>query len=250
VLRDALSVHFPGADKILKGAVSALICGFWYMAPTCYAGHTRIYNADGFAALSSSFDKDPLMPALQKKHMRCAMQKQRAILFQNHPEAGEKIATLFFEFFNLSPQTIVAGYWPIGHELNSRPLLNMLIQKSFTCALPCLTPAGLLFRVWTPDLSLVQGKFQIFEPPPTASKVMPDLLLIPLLAFDKKGHRLGYGQGHFDRYLHHHKVLTIGIGFKGQEVETIPSQPHDFALDYILTEEGIAVQTIGAPEGI
>lgn len=179
------------------------------------------------------------MPASQKKIMRLMMKERRAMLFQQHPAAGEHIATLFFDTFALPFQTVIGGYWPIGSEMNLRPLLYKLIEKDFKCALPCITPEGLLFRLWRPLTPLENGDFGISEPPITAPIVSPDILFVPLLAFDKDGHRLGYGQGHYDHYLHHHKSITIGIGFKGQEVDEIPRQPHDFALDYILTEEEI-----------
>lgn len=79
----------------------------------------------------------------------------------------------------------------------------------------------------------------MLEPSPTAHFVIPDLVFVPLLAFDKEGHRLGYGQGHFDKYLQQHKVITIGVGFSDQEVDKVPRQPHDFALEYLLTEKGL-----------
>jgi 5-formyltetrahydrofolate cyclo-ligase len=86
---------------------------------------------------------------------------------------------------------------------------------------------------------LQKGPFHVLEPFSTVPTAIPNVLLVPLLAFDRQGHRLGYGQGHFDRFLHQHKVITIGIGFKGQEVDKVPYQIHDFSLDYILTEEEI-----------
>jgi len=178
------------------------------------------------------------MPASQKKAMRLKMKERRAMLFQQHPDAGEKVTSLFFDFFKLQPQTIIGGYWPMGSELDIRHLLSKLIEKGFRTALPCITSEGLVFRLWTPSTSLEIGLFQALEPPSTASLIIPNVLLVPLLAFDRQGHRLGYGQGHFDRFLHQHKVLTIGIGFKEQEVDHIPRQVHDFALDYILTDEG------------
>src|SRR3990167_4943507 len=179
------------------------------------------------------------MPAIKKKLLRIAMKEKRAILSQQYPNAGHKLATLFFENFNLPHHTIVGGYWPIGREFDSRPLLNSLLDRGYKCALPCITPQGLTFRVWTKTTALEKGSFQTLEPPPTADAVVPHVLLVPLLAFDKRGHRLGYGQGHFDQYLHRHSTMTIGIGFKEQEVEEIPHQSHDFALTYILTEEGV-----------
>lgn len=179
------------------------------------------------------------MPASQKKLLRVVMKEKRRILFQDHPDAGEKITAHFFNFFDLPSDAIVGGYWPMKSELDIEPLLNQLIEKGFRCALPCITSEGLIYRRWEPLAPLEKGLFQALEPLPTAPVIIPNVLLVPLLAFDKEGHRLGYGQGHFDRFLHQNKVLTIGVGFKGQEVEKIPRQTHDFALDYILTEAGV-----------
>src|ERR1700722_922859 len=204
-----------------------------YGAHLHYAGHTRIRSLTVFAAPSSFSKEESPMPASQTKKLRLLMKKQRTLFFQECFDAGEKITANFFDFFDFPPQTLIGGYWPMGSELDVRSLLNKLIEKGFKCALPSLTPEGLLFRLWTPSTHLERGLFQILEPPSTAPLVLPDVLLVPLLAFDKYGHRLGYGQGHFDRYLHQYKVLTIGVGFKGQEIEKIPHQPHDFALDYI-----------------
>jgi len=179
------------------------------------------------------------MPALQKKILRLEMKERRVLLFQRHPHAGEEISTLFFKFFELSPSAIVGGYWPIGSELDIRPLLHKLIDKNFQCALPCIDTNGITFRLWTPLTPLEKGPFHTFEPALTSPVVFPDILLVPLLAYDKNRHRLGYGQGHYDRYLHHHKTKTIGVGFKDQEVEKVPHQSHDFVLDAILTEKGV-----------
>ena len=179
------------------------------------------------------------MPASKKKYLRIAMKEKRTQLFQQIPDAGHRIATLFFEIFDLQPAIIVGGYWPIGSELDVRPLLKKLVEKGFIGALPCITPQGLNFRVWSMATSLEKGAFEIFEPSSTSPIIFPHILLVPLLAFDKRGHRLGYGQGHYDRYLHNHPALTIGIGFKEQEIEEIPHQSHDFPLNYILTEEGL-----------
>lgn len=181
------------------------------------------------------------MVVLKKKLLRIAMKEKRALLFQQNPNAGSQIVTLFFENFDLPMDVIVGGYWPIGSELDLRSLLRQLMQRGIKCALPRITPRGLEFHLWTESIPLIKGSFQVWEPPSHEERVIPHILLIPLLAFDKRGHRLGYGQGHFDRYLHQHPVLTIGIGFKEQEIKTIPHQIHDFALRYILTEKGLIV---------
>jgi 5-formyltetrahydrofolate cyclo-ligase len=192
----------------------------------------------GVATVLIKYQEHPMITS-QKKLLRIAMKEKRALLFQQNPDAGDRIATFFFEIFDLPPLGIVGAYWPIGSELDVRPLIKKLMEKGFRCALPRITPQGLEFHLWTEPFSLVKGSFQVFEPLPIANPVVPDALLVPLLSFDKRRHRLGYGQGHFDRYLHEHSVLTIGIGFKGQQIEELPTQPHDFALDYILTEEGL-----------
>ncbi len=179
------------------------------------------------------------MTASQKQALRTLMKKEREHLFLLHPEAGEKITGHFFDCFDFSPPTTIGAYWPVGSEVDTRFLLNTLSLKGFTCALPCIAQRGLLFRAWDPSLMLVTGKFNLMQPPLTSPIVTPDVLLVPLLAFDKTGHRLGYGQGHYDHYLHHHKVITIGLGFRGQEVEKIPRQAHDVPLTFILTEEGL-----------
>lgn len=181
------------------------------------------------------------MKAQQKKELRLLMKDKRAALFQKYPEIGEKIAPLFFEAFHFPLHTSLGAYWPRESELDIRPLLQELVKRGFTCALPCMTPLGIAFREWDPAVPLSEGNFQLFEPPSTSPLLTPDVLLVPLLAFDKQGHRLGYGQGHYDRYLSSHKVLTIGVGFKEQEVEEIPYQDHDVSLNYILTEVGVMV---------
>lgn len=177
------------------------------------------------------------MATSKKALLRVAMKEKRLLLYKRNPDAGDKVAALFFENFDLPSHMIVGAYWPIGSELDVRPLLRQLLEKGFRCALPRVTPQGLEFHLWTESMVLVEGSFQLLEPLPTSAAVTPHVLLVPLLSFDKRGHRLGYGQGHFDHYLHQHSVLTIGIGFKGQEIENIPHQPHDFALHYILTDQ-------------
>ena len=167
------------------------------------------------------------------------MKEKRALLFSEHPDAGDRITSHFFDYFNLSKGSVVGGYWPIGSELDLRPLLKKVMEKGFKCALPRIVNHQMKFHLWDPPIPLVTGTFQLLEPPLTSPLVIPDLLLVPLLSFDKRGHRLGYGQGHFDKFLHQHKIITIGVGFKGQEINKIPYQSHDFALDYIITEEGI-----------
>jgi 5-formyltetrahydrofolate cyclo-ligase len=137
---------------------------------------------------------------------------------------------------------IVAGYSPIRSEIDPVPLMRELAAKGAHLALPVITARGqaLHFRVWHPGDRLLPGPLGILEPSPAASETVPDIVLVPLAAFDRAGHRIGYGAGHYDRTLaqlrkSRHSV-AIGVAFVGQEVEAVPALAHDVALDFVITE--------------
>lgn len=140
------------------------------------------------------------------------------------------------------PGGVVAGYWPLGSELDVRPLLLHLHEAGRTAALPVSGPKGtpLTFRAWTPDAPLREGRFGIREPAAESPEVVPAVLFVPLLAFDRRGHRLGYGAGYYDRTLAGLRargpVLAVGVGFAAQEVDSVPHGPYDQPLDRIVTE--------------
>jgi 5-formyltetrahydrofolate cyclo-ligase len=137
---------------------------------------------------------------------------------------------------------VVAGYSPIRSEIDPAPLMRKLASQGARLALPVITARGqsLRFRVWSPGDTLVQGALGILEPSPAAAEIIPDIVLVPLAAFDRSGHRIGYGAGHYDRTLAQLRksraVTAIGLGFAAQEVEAVPALSHDVALDYVLTE--------------
>lgn len=140
------------------------------------------------------------------------------------------------------PDGAVAGYWPLGSELDILPLLLHFHGAGRVAALPVSGPRGtpLTFRAWAPDAPLREGRFGIREPADDAPVVVPAVLLVPLLAFDRQGHRLGYGAGYYDRTLAGLRaggaVLAVGIGFAGQQVASVPHGPYDQPLDWIVTE--------------
>ena len=129
-----------------------------------------------------------------------------------------------------------------GHEPDTLPLIAALALDGFSTALPVTLSraAPLRFRLWKPGDALIRGQMNIAEPPPEATEVEPDLLFAPLAAFDRSGHRIGYGAGHYDRAIAvlrgRKPVHAVGVAFATSEVEAIPSEPHDEALDAILTE--------------
>ncbi|MDO8608627.1 MAG: 5-formyltetrahydrofolate cyclo-ligase [Phaeospirillum sp.] len=145
--------------------------------------------------------------------------------------------------------SVVAGYWPLGDELDPRPLMLALAEMGCRLALPVVVGPGLalLFRGWRPGDEMEVGGHGTSHPLAHAASLRPSVVLTPLLAFDRKGFRLGYGGGYYDRTLARLRgdggVLAIGLGFAAQEVPAVPVEPWDQPLDMIMTECGmIAVE--------
>ena len=136
----------------------------------------------------------------------------------------------------------VSGFWPIGGEANVMPLLRSLGDRGLDMALPVVPKRGepLLFRRWQPDDPMDSGPFGIAEPQAGAPAVEPDLLLVPLLAFDHAGGRLGYGGGYYDRTLTglraRKRILAVGVAYAAQACATVPCGDNDAPLDWVLTE--------------
>ena len=137
---------------------------------------------------------------------------------------------------------IVSGYSPIRSEIDPAPLMRALAVQGAQLALPAVMARGqsLAFRAWSPDDRMVMGPLGILEPSPAAAELMPDIMLVPLAAFDRLGHRIGYGAGHYDYTFAHLRktkaVRGIGLAFAIQQIKAVPALAHDVALDYVLTE--------------
>lgn len=139
----------------------------------------------------------------------------------------------------------VAGFSSIRGEIDVKPLMQALAAQGAVLALPVLAGENqpLIFRRWTGDTHLVRGPYGIFEPSSEAEEAEPDIVLVPLAAFDRAGHRIGYGGGYYDRTLERlrasKKITAIGVGFSVQEIPAVPSSQHDARLDLVLTEKEI-----------
>jgi 5-formyltetrahydrofolate cyclo-ligase len=182
-------------------------------------------------------------PAATKNDLRAAALARRgALSVEAQAHAAQAVAARGLPV-DVVNDAIVSGYWPIRNEIDPMPLMRHLAARAARLALPVIAGRDqpLIFRAWTADAQLLRGQLGIMEPSPQSATVEPDIVLVPLAAFDRAGHRIGYGAGHYDRTLLQLRVsksiVAIGLAFAVQEIETIPTLPHDVRLDYVLTED-------------
>ncbi len=166
--------------------------------------------------------------------------------------AGDAIAThlhALLQARGVGPGTVLAGYWPIKGEPDPRDLLAQLHSAGVTLALPVVETraAPLVFRRWTPATRMTRGVWNIPVPPPEADMLTPDVTLAPCLGWSPGAFRLGWGGGYFDRTLAAlaPRPLAIGVALAAARLDTIYPQPHDIALDAIVTETGAAASRDG-----
>ena len=176
-------------------------------------------------------------PHSLKAELRARMRLKRSGC---DPAWGARLAGHLLARCPPRPGQVVSGFWPLEGEIDVRPLLLALAGRGHVVALPDTPVRGeaLTFHRWRPGSRLIPGRFGTLRP--ECDPLVPDVLLVPLLAFDRAGHRLGYGAGYYDRTLDAlTERRTIGCAFAAQEVETVPVEAHDRRLDAIATEEGV-----------
>ena len=157
---------------------------------------------------------------------------------------GRELANIFLQNININVPVKISGYWPIQSEIDIRPLLLSLHKLGHTLCLPIVVApaAPLKFRQWSPGDALKSGPFSTLEPHEFRPQINPKVVIVPLLAFDGRGNRLGYGGGYYDRTLgalnnDEAKIITVGVGYEAQLLDSIPVDQDDVALDWIITEE-------------
>ena len=139
----------------------------------------------------------------------------------------------------------IAGYYPSNYEVNILSFLEKVSKKKFKIALPVINSSGgMSFKSWIFKAPLYVNKFGILEPKSSKKKIIPDLIMVPLVAFDNRLNRIGYGKGYYDRSLKKistikKNAISLGIAYSFQKCKKIPTNKHDFKLDYIFTEKGI-----------
>lgn len=174
-----------------------------------------------------------------------AKEKRRAAQADIGPYAGDILAEQFFRHFPLMPGVIVSAYWPIQDEIDPVPLMKKLMERGTPVGLPVVhsfdTP--LTFREWKQSTELISSVYDTKTPPGSARVLVPDVLLIPMLAFDRQGNRLGYGQGYYDHTLEHLRaeknITAVGLAYAAQEFPNLPFDPYDQKLDWVVTENEV-----------
>jgi 5-formyltetrahydrofolate cyclo-ligase len=179
---------------------------------------------------------------ISKTVLRAAALARREALSHGQRHDGAQAIAARDLPVELPAGVIVAGFSPIRGEIDPFPLMESLMARGATLALPVSIAPNqpLLFRAWTPGEPLVRGAYGVFEPSSEAEEIDPDIVLVPLAAFDRDGHRIGYGAGYYDRTLpllrKLKKITAVGIAFAVQEIERVPSSQHDAPLDLVLTD--------------
>jgi 5-formyltetrahydrofolate cyclo-ligase len=180
-----------------------------------------------------------------KRMLRSAMLARRGALVENERRtAADGLLAMFRRERPFRTPAIVSGFWPIKYEIDIRPLMVELFDAGCRLALPVVQGPGkpLLFRAWQPGEPLASGVFGTLQPSAQHETLEPEALIVPLLACDEDGWRLGYGGGFYDRTLAglraRRKVTAVGVGFNVQLVPEVPHGPDDQRLDWLLTDKG------------
>nr|WP_245428927.1 5-formyltetrahydrofolate cyclo-ligase [Phyllobacterium phragmitis] len=180
-----------------------------------------------------------------KKALRRQALARRDALDVDYRANASLAAARHGEGIAFAPGTVISGFWPIRSEIDPRPLLATLRERGARLCLPVvLDRETISFRELLDDTPMVDTGFGTIGPSSAARVLDPDLMLVPLAAFDIYGRRIGYGAGHYDRALARlaEKGLRprlIGLAFDCQEVADVPDEPHDLRLSQILTESGL-----------
>lgn len=175
---------------------------------------------------------------------RAALARRDALPPTERAQAAETIAARAFPLA-VAGGVVVSGYMPMKSEINPLPLLRRLAEAGAGLALPVVAGPGkpLIMRAWSFGEPLVAEVWGIRQPAAQAPVTEPDILIVPLLAFDRAGHRIGYGAGYYDMTIAaaraRRAVSAVGIAFAAQEVDAVPASPRDEPLDLVLTEREV-----------
>jgi 5-formyltetrahydrofolate cyclo-ligase len=181
----------------------------------------------------------------RKQAMREEALARRAVLHAQSPDAAERMARNFVGAIPLPDRAVISAFVAIGEETDPAPLIGLLRARGHRIALPRVVKKGekLAFHAYESGSTLIPGVFGLSEPGKDWPAAIPDVLIVPLLAFDARGMRLGYGGGFYDRTLKDlratRNILAVGFAFAGQEVPDVAHRESDEPLDWVVTETGV-----------
>ena len=251
VLRSACGHTIPGALSISTGADPDWNRGSCHSAPTYLSRFpgSKVPRLVRLRFRPLQTDCLPVSdsPAIReaKKELRAQAQRRRSEVHEGElGHAGEELCSHGIAALAGRPPGIVSAYHPYESEIDCLPLLDALRQAGWRIALPVVLSRAqpLEFRAWLPDDTLVPGSFGIPIPREGTAVVEPDVMFVPMLAFDRFGYRLGYGGGFYDRTLalarQDREVTAIGIAYAAQQIDRCPTGDYDQPLDGIITQNG------------
>ena len=182
-----------------------------------------------------------------KHSLRQEILKQRnALSLKEKKKRSYAVIERFMGNVPFEKKDIIGAYYPLGHEVDIKLMLPTLQEKGYRVALPCIIEkdAPMIFRNFTHESDLISHSlFRIWEPPATHTELFPTIITIPLAVCDEHGNRIGFGGGYYDRTLprlaQRHPILTVGIAYDFQVIAYVPSEPHDYPLDCIITDKRV-----------
>ncbi len=188
-------------------------------------------------------------PFIAKDAIRQKIKRQiNSLTDKEKQEAGIRVAELFINSIPLEGINKISGYYPIDNELNVKPLMNELRKLDKKICLPVMKREDnpMIFRSYDEgDVLCLDRIYRRISEPISAKKIMtPQIMILPLLAFDRKGSRLGYGRGYYDRTLAHlrrqgRKIVAVGVGYSVQLLDQVPYDKYDQKLDFAVTEKEV-----------
>ncbi|MEQ8736197.1 MAG: 5-formyltetrahydrofolate cyclo-ligase [Rhodospirillaceae bacterium] len=177
----------------------------------------------------------------EKAALRSEMLALRKTLKASHPRASSQLSAQLERHIKFGPQTVIAGYFAIGDEIDPQEALMRLQDRGATLCLPVAGQSGevLTFKAWRVGQPLDRGRHKTYQPGAHSDELVPSVVLVPVVAFDSAGFRLGFGGGYYDRTLSYlrqsNNIVAYGVAFDEQQVEAIPVEPFDAQLDGVFT---------------
>jgi len=240
LLQNPRELSLPGFWSRYRGA--HLLCRLQgYIQATGRGGHVRFVSSVIRKVRTVPMSLSIADQKVAARKVASAARKQAAADV-GRDAASVAIADNFLNAISLQGIAAVSGFLPIGSEIDTRPLLRNVLEQGVDICLPAVIARDhpLEFRQWRDGDPLIDEDFGTKAPAATAKVMEPDILIVPLLAFDRAGYRLGYGGGFYDRSLEKLRltknVLAVGVAFAGQEAASVPRDENDQPLDWIVTE--------------